>query len=105
MSSSNCLAPGAHLAGRHGFLVFHIQAVSNAGCCLSGQLENRTLDAVSWSKRELAPVQDVGGWDALEQKGDCSVLRPKASSGITIPWIGHQEGFWDRTVSGVPVLS
>lgn len=95
-SGSNCLAPGAHLAGRHGFLVT-IQAVLNGGCCGSGQRGTMTLGAVSWVslenlKWELAPSPNwcqfgawgEGAWDAMGQEGDCSFLRPKASLGLTI---------------------
>lgn len=56
MSGSNCLTPGAHLADRLGFLVFHVQVVLNAGCCRSGQLGTKIVDAVSW----VSPEKSLG---------------------------------------------
>lgn len=80
MSGSNCLTPGAHLADRLGFLVFHVQVVLNAGCCGSGQLGTKIVDAVSWVSPEslwgslLFPWTGVsagrGGWNTLGCEGD-----------------------------------
>lgn len=106
-SGSNCLAPGAHLAGRHGLLVFHIQAVLNAArWCGSGQPETRTLDAVNWVspeslKRELSPPQN---WCQFRARGlGCHGTRGKLQLPQTKSYFGanHRMLLSPRRVLGL----